>query len=37
MATILKIENLAKSFVLHQQGGAVIPVFEGLSAKVEAG
>lgn len=37
MAQVLKIENLAKSFVLHQQGGVQIPVFESLSAEVEAG
>lgn len=37
MAQVLKIENLAKSFVLHQQGGVQIPVFECLSAEVEAG
>ena len=37
MAQVLQIENLAKSFVLHQQGGVWIPVFEALSAEVEAG
>jgi alpha-D-ribose 1-methylphosphonate 5-triphosphate synthase subunit PhnL len=37
MAQVLRIENLAKSFVLHQQGGVRIPVFEDLSAAVEAG
>jgi alpha-D-ribose 1-methylphosphonate 5-triphosphate synthase subunit PhnL len=37
MATVLKIEALQKSFTLHQQGGVHIPVFDGLSAGVEAG
>ncbi len=37
MAAVLEIERLDKRFVLHQQGGAEIPVFEGLSATVEAG
>jgi alpha-D-ribose 1-methylphosphonate 5-triphosphate synthase subunit PhnL len=37
MGAVLKIENLCKSFVLHQQAGARIPVFEGLNAEVEAG
>ena len=37
MTVVLKIENLTKSFLLHQQAGAVIPVFEGLTAEVKAG
>lgn len=37
MAAVLKIENLSKSFVLHQQAGARIPVFEGLDAELNAG
>ena len=37
MAQVLEIDKLAKSFVLHQQGGVRIPVFEGLSATVEQG
>jgi alpha-D-ribose 1-methylphosphonate 5-triphosphate synthase subunit PhnL len=37
MAQVLQIDNLAKSFVLHQQGGVRIPVFDALSADVEAG
>ena len=37
MAAVLKIENLSKSFVLHQQAGARIPVFEGLDAALNAG
>ena len=37
MATVLKIENLSKSFVLHQQAGARIPVFEGLDAELNPG
>jgi alpha-D-ribose 1-methylphosphonate 5-triphosphate synthase subunit PhnL len=37
MAQVLKIESLSKSFVLHQQSGVEIPVFEALSAEIEAG
>ncbi len=37
MSTVLKIEALQKSFTLHQQGGVVIPVFDGLNAEVAAG
>ncbi|MCA3560313.1 MAG: phosphonate C-P lyase system protein PhnL [Aestuariivirga sp.] len=37
MSTVLKIENLSKSFLLHQQAGARIQVFEGLTAEVKAG
>jgi alpha-D-ribose 1-methylphosphonate 5-triphosphate synthase subunit PhnL len=37
MSPVLRIENLDKSFHLHQQGGMNIPVFEDLSAEVEAG
>ncbi len=37
MATVLEIDRLDKRFVLHQQGGAEIPVFEGFSASIEAG
>jgi alpha-D-ribose 1-methylphosphonate 5-triphosphate synthase subunit PhnL len=37
MAAVLKIENLSKSFVLHQQAGARIPVFDGLHAALNAG
>jgi alpha-D-ribose 1-methylphosphonate 5-triphosphate synthase subunit PhnL len=37
MAQVLQIDNLAKSFVLHQQGGVRIPVFDALSADVEEG
>lgn len=37
MAAVLKIENLSKSFVLHQQAGVCIPVFDALSAEVQAG
>jgi alpha-D-ribose 1-methylphosphonate 5-triphosphate synthase subunit PhnL len=37
MAQVLQIDNLAKSFVLHQQGGVRIPVLDGLSAEIEAG
>lgn len=37
MSAVLKIEALQKTFTLHQQGGVVIPVFEGLNAEVNAG
>ena len=37
MVQVLHIEHLAKTFLLHQQGGVRIPVFDGLSAGVEAG
>lgn len=37
MTAVLKIDGLYKSFVLHQQGGVHIPVFEGLVADVAAG
>ncbi|MEH0071153.1 phosphonate C-P lyase system protein PhnL [Pannonibacter sp. Pt2-lr] len=34
---MIRIENLSKSFTLHNQGSAVIPVMEGASLTVEAG
>lgn len=37
MSVVLKIEDLSKSFLLHQQAGVRIPVFEGLTAEVNAG
>lgn len=37
MVQVLKVEDLAKTFLLHQQGGVRIPVLDGLSAVVEAG
>lgn len=37
MSSVLKIENLSKSFLLHQQAGARIPVLKGLNAEVKAG
>jgi alpha-D-ribose 1-methylphosphonate 5-triphosphate synthase subunit PhnL len=37
MAAVLKIEHLAKSFVLHQQGGVRIPVFADFSAEIAGG
>jgi len=37
MSAVLTIENLSKSFLLHQQSGARIDVFDGLSAEVGAG
>lgn len=37
MSVVLKIENLSKSFLLHQQAGERIPVFDGLNAEVKAG
>ena len=35
--TMIKIENVAKSFVLHNQGSAVIPVMDGAALSVAAG
>jgi alpha-D-ribose 1-methylphosphonate 5-triphosphate synthase subunit PhnL len=37
MSGVLRIEGLGKTFELHQQAGVRIPVFEGLSAAVDAG
>jgi alpha-D-ribose 1-methylphosphonate 5-triphosphate synthase subunit PhnL len=37
MEAALRINNLKKSFTLHQQGGVTIPVFDGLSAAVMPG
>lgn len=37
MGVALKIDRLSKAFVLHQQAGVRIPVFEGLTAEVMAG
>ncbi len=34
---MIRIENLSKSFTLHNQGSAVIPVMEGASLTVEPG
>lgn len=34
---MINIENVSKSFVLHNQGGAEIPVMQGASLKVAAG
>lgn len=34
---MISIENVSKSFTLHNQGGAVIPVMEGASLAVAAG
>ena len=34
---MLRAEDLAKSFVLHNQGGVTIKVFEGLSLEVRRG
>jgi alpha-D-ribose 1-methylphosphonate 5-triphosphate synthase subunit PhnL len=37
MQAVLKISNLAKTFVLHQQGGIKIDVFDGLDVHVKSG
>lgn len=37
MTQMLRAENLTKTFVLHNQGGAVLPVFADVSFAVEAG
>ena len=34
---MIQLENVSKSFALHNQGGAVIPVMEGASLTVAAG
>ena len=34
---MIQIENAAKSFTLHNQGGAVIPVMQGASLHVDPG
>lgn len=34
---MIRIENLSKSFVLHNQGGAVIPVMAGAALSVDPG
>ncbi|EAQ04721.1 alkylphosphonate utilization protein PhnL [Pseudooceanicola batsensis HTCC2597] len=34
---MIRIENLSKTFTLHNQGGAVIPVMEGAELTVEKG
>ncbi|MEP1354511.1 MAG: phosphonate C-P lyase system protein PhnL [Tateyamaria sp.] len=34
---MIKIENVAKSFVLHNQGSAIIPVMDGAALSVAAG
>lgn len=34
---MIRIENLSKSFTLHNQGGAVIPVMAGAALRVERG
>ena len=33
---MIRIENLSKSFTLHNQGGAVIPVMAGAALTVAA-
>lgn len=37
MTTMISVTDLTKNFVLHTQGGTVIPVFENLSLEVRAG
>ncbi|MBU1248808.1 MAG: phosphonate C-P lyase system protein PhnL [Proteobacteria bacterium] len=37
MSVLISVKNLNKTFVLHTQGGAVIPVFSGLDLEVVAG
>ncbi|MEN3262316.1 phosphonate C-P lyase system protein PhnL [Sodalis endosymbiont of Spalangia cameroni] len=37
MKTMLRVENLSKTFVLHNQGGAVLPVLQDASFEVAAG
>jgi alpha-D-ribose 1-methylphosphonate 5-triphosphate synthase subunit PhnL len=37
MSTMLKLEGVGKSFILHVQGAVDIPVFEGLDLTVDGG
>jgi alpha-D-ribose 1-methylphosphonate 5-triphosphate synthase subunit PhnL len=37
MTTMISVTGLSKNFVLHTQGGTVIPVFDNLSLDVNAG
>lgn len=37
MTAMIDVENLAKTYVLHTQGGVEIPVFDDASLSVEAG
>ena len=34
---MIRVENLTKSFVLHNQGGAVIPVMVGANLEIAPG
>ena len=34
---MIRIENLSKTFTLHNQGGAVIPVMAGATLTVQPG
>ena len=37
MTTMIQVENVAKAFTLHNQGGARLPVFDNVNFHVEAG
>ena len=37
MTTMIQVENVAKTFTLHNQGGARLPVFDNVNFLVEAG
>lgn len=37
MTTMIQVENVAKTFTLHNQGGARLPVFDNVNFSVEAG
>ena len=37
MTTMIQVENVAKSFTLHNQGGANLPVFDDVNFEVAAG
>jgi alpha-D-ribose 1-methylphosphonate 5-triphosphate synthase subunit PhnL len=37
MTTMIRVENVAKAFILHNQGGARLPVFDDVNFSVEAG
>ena len=37
MTTMIRVENVAKAFTLHNQGGVRLPVFGVVNFSVEAG
>ena len=37
MTTMIHVENVAKAFTLHNQGGVRLPVFDNVNFSVAAG